>query len=101
MRRFVHCPTLGGARLITFRVLFAIRTTSQAAAPERERVRGYISKTPSMAVLQPFSKALSLCSACNDRYVISEILRSKTRHTVLAGRCMRKNGDNAENTSDS
>ena len=27
-----------------------------------------------------FSKALLLCSACNDRDVVSKILRSKTRH---------------------
>ena len=29
-----------------------------------------------------FPKALLLCSACNDGYVVSKILHSKTRHCV-------------------
>ena len=35
---------------------------------------------PSYNIYVTSSKALSLCSACNDRDVVSKILHSKTRH---------------------
>ena len=55
------------------------------AAPEGEC--RYISKTASTAVqcynnYVIFSKALSLCSACNDQDVVIKILSSKTRYCV-------------------